>query len=417
MKNILRSFVLILIGSALAFHSNPAHAQRLPEPKPFRADRPRPFPKPLPLPGPVPQFGDPLPGLTAAQLEAFATGATEFENVETPESGLGPIYNDVSCVACHSVPATGGSSDTLVTRFGRLLNGHYDPLTEKGGSLLQKFAITPAAQEVLPREANVIVHRQATALFGVGLIEAIPDEVLRQNAARLKPDGIRGHAAQVLDVATGQMRIGRFGWKAQQATLLAFSGDAYLNEMGITSRLFPTENAPNGNTNLLALYDLVADPEDQVDPVTGKGDIDVNADFMRLLGPPPPLPLTPSARSGQALFNQIGCAVCHEPTLFTAPNAIAALSQKAVPLFSDLLLHDMGSLNDHIAQGDAGPYEMKTAPLWGLRASAPYLHDGRAATVDQAIVAHDGEGLRARVRYQQLTPTQRRQLLDFLNSN
>jgi CxxC motif-containing protein (DUF1111 family) len=340
----------------------------------------------------------------------------EFQNVETPESGLGPIFNNVSCVACHSAPAIGGSSAIVVTRFGRMANGQFDPLASEGGSLLQQNAIDPQVQEVIPKSANVIAHRQSTPLFGLGLVEAIPDADIVRNAARPPTDGITGRISTVVDIVSGKTRVGRFGWKAQQATLLAFAGDAYLNEMGITNRFFPTENAPNGNTALLALFDKVADPEDQIDPATGKSDIDVATDFMRFLAPLPRVPLTPSAAAGRNLFHQIGCAHCHIPTMFTGPNPIGALSMKEVPLFSDLLLHDMGSLGDGIAQGTARIREMRTAPLWGLRASGPYLHDGRAATVDDAILAHDGEGTNPRDRYRRLRPVERQQLLDFLNS-
>jgi len=281
---------------------------------------------------------------------------------------------------------------------------------------LQQFAIDPAFQEKIPAQANVVAERQTTPLFGLGLIEAIPDQTILRNAGSRKPDGVSGRASIVLDVATGQQRVGRFGWKAQQATLLAFAGDAYLNEVGITSRLFPHENAPNGDTNLLALADTVEDPEDEIDPATGKADIDTFADFMRFLAPPPPLPLTSSANSRQTIFNQLGCAVCHVPQMQTGTNSIAALDRKTVRLYSDLLLHDMGSVGDGIAQGTARPREMRTPPLWGARASAPYLHDGRAATLSQAIAAHDGEGKAARDRYYRLGFTQRRQLMDFLNS-
>jgi CxxC motif-containing protein (DUF1111 family) len=220
----------------------------------------------------------------------------------------------------------------------------------------------------------------------------------------------------VSDPINGGTHVGRFGWKAQHSSLLVFAGDAYLNEMGITSRLFPTENAPNGDAALLAQFDKVADPEDQVDATTGKGDIDVAADFMRLLAPPPVRPPTAAANQGRVLFQQIGCAQCHTPTLNTAPNAIAALSMKVVPLYSDLLLHDMGTLGDGIVQGNAGPNEMRTPPLWGLRVSAPYLHDGRARNVDEAIRQHEGQGANARDRYTKLQLKQRAQLLAFLQT-
>jgi CxxC motif-containing protein (DUF1111 family) len=376
---------------------------------------PPPPPPPPVAPAPSAGFGSPLAGLTPDQLAAFDAGRAEFTNVETPEDGLGPIFNGRSCVQCHNTPAAGGASPITVTRFGRTVNGVFDPLESKGGSLLQRFAIDPAALEIIPPEANTIANRESTQLFGLGLLEAIPDAAIQANAARDKPDGIRGRAAIITDIVSGNRRVGRFGWKAQQATVLAFAGDAYRNEMGITNRFFPTENAPNGNQGLLAAFDNNADPEDAVDPATGRGDTDKLADFMRFLAPPPRAAQTQSARAGEALFAQINCASCHIPTMTTARHPVAALSEKSVNLYSDLLLHDMGSLNDGIAQDDARPNEMKTPPLWGLRVSPPYLHDGRAATVDQAIRLHDGEARRARDRYVGLNPTQRQQVLDFLN--
>jgi CxxC motif-containing protein (DUF1111 family) len=382
----------------------------------MRAIRRQARPRQMPPPSGPAKLGDPLPGLTAAQLADFAGGLDEFQNVEDADGGLGPIFNNVSCVACHASGAIGGGGPITVTRFGRLDRGYYNPLEALGGSLLQQNAIDPGVQEIVPPQANVVVHRQSTPLFGLGLIEAIPDQDILRGAQHPPIDGIRGRAAMVTDVVSGQTRVGRLGWKAQQATILAFAGDAYLNEMGITSRFFPTENAPNGDAARLAAFDRFADPEDEIDPETGKSDIDVAADFMRFLGAPGALPLSSSANAGRTIFNQINCAVCHQPSFVTGPNPIAALDRKPVPLYSDLLLHDMGLLGDGIAQAAAGPREMRTAPLWGLRASGPYLHDGRAATVDEAIRGHDGEGAGPRDRYLRLTPTQRQQLLDFLGT-
>jgi len=362
------------------------------------------------------RLGDPLAGLTPDQLAAFLAGRDEFTNVETPETGLGPIFNGASCVQCHNVPAPGGGSTTRVTRFGRVVNGIFDALVELGGSLLQRFAIDPALVERVPPEANVVAERISTPLFGAGLIEAIPDAAILANARRPQSDGISGRAALVQDVASGQQRVGRFGWKAQQATLLAFAGDAYNNEMGITNRFFPEENAPNGLRDLIAAHIDVAHPEDAIDPLTGRSDIDIAADFMRLLAPPPRLALSPSAAAGERLFGEIGCGGCHLPTMQTGPSPVAALDRKSVALYSDLLLHDMGALGDGIAQGAAGMREMRTAPLWGLRVRSLFLHDGRATTVDAAIRAHDGEAARARNRYQALTAGQQRQLRDFLGT-
>ena len=379
------------------------------------AQLPPPDRGPPPAPA-TPRAGDPLPGLTPDQLAAFAAGRAEFVNVETPQTGLGPIFNGASCVQCHNAPGPGGSSPIRVTRFGRVVNGQFDPLTDKGGSLLQRLAINRAAREVVPPEANIVANRLSTPLFGAGLIEAIPDAAIDANARRQQPDGIRGRAVLIDDPVSGAQRVGRFGWKAQQATLLAFSGDAYRNEMGITNRFFPTENAPNGDAALLAAHDNFADPEDAADPQTGRSDIDNAADFMRLLAPVAPLRKSASAAEGERLFGQIGCAACHQPFMQTGPSPIAALDRKNVALYSDLLLHDMGALADGIAQAGATMREMRTAPLWGLRLRQPFLHDGRAATVDEAIRAHDGAAAIVRERYVRLAPLQMQQLLDFLRT-
>ena len=344
-------------------------------------------------------------------------GLDEFQNAEDVSTGLGPIFNNVSCVACHNEGASGGAGAITVTRFGLNQNGSFDALANLGGSLLQSHAIAPILQEIVPPQANVVAKRQTTPLFGLGLIEAIPDSTIAANAARVKPDGVKGRAAMVQDVVTGQMRVGRFGWKAQHATLLGFAADAYLNEMGITNRYFTQENAPNGNTT--HLYQFVspnAPIEDQPDPQTGKADIDKVADFMQLLAPPTAKPMSIAAMAGSGLFQRIGCVGCHQPLMFTGTSSVNAISVKPVWLYSDLLLHDMGSLGDGIAQGAAGTTEMKTAPLWGMRASGPYLHDGRARTVDAAIRAHDGEAAISRNRYIQLAPPQQQQILEFLNS-
>ena len=375
---------------------------------------------PIPNTGrPAPQLnplGQPLAGLTAAELAAFNEGGVEFRNVETVAGGLGPIFNDVSCVACHDAGGTGGASRRTVTRFGRTVNGVFDPLDSQGGSLLQERSINPGIREVVPREANTVARRVTTPLFGAGLIEAIPDSTIVLGTLGRKPAGIAGKVSVVRDVVSGINRIGRFGWKAQAATLLAFSGDAYRNEMGITNRFFPTENAPNGNAALLARFDRVADVEDGIDPLDGKADIDRAADFMRLLAPPPRGPATASSVAGEAIFARLDCAVCHTPSMRTGRNVIAALSEKTVGLYSDLLIHDMGALGDGIAQGTAGARDMRTAPLWGLRSRPTWSHDGRANTVDQAVRGHAGEAQSSRDRYGALSAVERQQLLDFLNT-
>ena len=364
----------------------------------------------------LPQFGEPLADLDASSRSAFEEGQGEFSAVETPEGGLGPIFNDSSCAACHTAGGIGGASETSVTRFGRLVNGKFDNLAALGGTLLQSQAIDPEALEKVPAEATIVVKRITTPIFGAGLIEAIDDETIELNARRRQPDGVRGRVARVLDVASGATRVGRFGWKAQNATLLAFAGDAYLNEMGVTNRLFPTENAPNGRTDLLAKFDQVADVEDAIDPASGKADIDHLANFMRFLSPPPQVRANADAVAGARVFEKAACSACHTPVMFTGVNPVVALSQRPVRLYSDLLLHDMGGLGDGIEQGDAKMREMRTAPLWGLRARTALLHDGRAKSVIEAITQHDGAAVGSRRRFEALPAQEQRQLLKFLDT-
>jgi CxxC motif-containing protein (DUF1111 family) len=211
------------------------------------------------------------------------------------------------------------------------------------------------------------------------------------------------------------MRVGRFGWKAQQATLLGFAGDAYLNEMGITNDFGRAENAPNGDDERVMACDQVADPEDAPDPMTGRRGVDNLENVMKFLGPPPRGPITEAVTRGEAVFNAIGCATCHTPAMQTGANAIVALDRKTVPLYADLLLHDVGT-GDGIPQAAAAANEIRTAPLWGLRASRPFLHDGSAATVEQAIFAHGGEASRVTQRFRELTAVEKADLLAFLES-
>jgi CxxC motif-containing protein (DUF1111 family) len=182
----------------------------------------------------------------------------------------------------------------------------------------------------------------------------------------------------------------------------------------VTGRFFPVENAPNGNMALLATSDKVLDPEDALGAGATKSDSDLAADFMRLLAPVPALAGNSVSASGALVFREVGCAVCHVPSYKTGPSPVAALANKAVDLYSDLLLHDMGKLGDGIAQPPASMAEMRTAPLWGLRLRDRYLHDGRASTLDMAIVAHDGEARVARDRYSKLTAAKKSALMAFL---
>jgi CxxC motif-containing protein (DUF1111 family) len=270
--------------------------------------------------------------------------------------------------------------------------------------------------EVVPPQANVVAKRRVTPVFGAGLIEAIPDQVLMMIAMQQQAASprIAGRPSLVVEPTTTQTTVGRFGWKAQHSSLFVFGGDAYLNEMGITTPLFPTENCPQGNCAI-----LVYNP---VPTLGGTAPNDTNtalqqfADFMAFLAPPPIQPIPEAGRGGDQIFAAIGCAFCHIPTLQSGPSPAAALNNVVFHPFSDFLLHDMGSLGDGIVQGNTGATEMRTAPLWGLRNVSAFLHDGRASSIPAAILAHDGQGRQARQSFRQLSPADQARLVAFLKS-
>jgi len=369
---------------------------------------------------PDPAAGEALAGLTAAQRADFADGLGDFTEVEKVTDGLGPVFNESSCAACHSVPATGGGSNRMVTRFATRVNGLFDALASLGGSLVQDHAIGPQIgvahnfrPEVVPAAATITVRRRPTPLFGLGLVDAVPDAEFRALAAtqRFHAPSVAGKVAVVTDLATGKPAVGKFGWKNANPTLLQFSADAYLNEMGITTPLFPNENCPQADCSMMAQYNARPDLND-----ADGADVLAFTNFMMFLAPPPRGQRTLVEKRGELAFASIGCAVCHVPTLVTGPNAVQALHRKVFHPYSDFLLHDMGSLGDGIAQGDAGPFEMRTAPLWGVSANATLLHDGRVTTLADAIFAHDGQGRAARVRFSRLDRFSRDALLAFLNT-
>lgn len=362
--------------------------------------------------------GDPLPGITATEFELFRMGLEDFTEVETAEDGLGPAFNGTSCAVCHSVPAIGGIGTMTEVRAGHVDDeGNFTEL--HGGTLFHLFSIPDHRCQVqIPPEANVVARRLPIPVFGTGLIEAIPDEAITalEDPDDRDGDGISGRAARITDVASGRERIGRFGWKAQQATLLAFSGDAYRNEMGITNDLFPDELALGIDPATLA---LCSPPrrgvEDVRDRRTGLRGIDNFENFMRLLAPVQRGPEDDQVRSGERLFGLIGCASCHTPAYVTGRSSNPAFDQRPVPLYSDLLLHDVGT-GDGIPQAGAHANEIRTPALWGLRFRKPMLHDGSAATIDQAIRRHSGEASAAVERYNSVTTQDRSDLLAFLKS-
>lgn len=368
-------------------------------------------------------LGDPLPGITPADFERFRVGLDDFVEVETAEEGLGPAFNGTSCAACHNVPAIGGLGLITEIRAGiRSDNGAFRPVRNADGSdgdtLFHTFSVpNHACQPMLPPEVNVIARRIPIPLFGAGLVEAIPDDVIEalSDPSDRDRDGVSGRAALVRDLATGQRRIGRFGWKAQHATLKAFAADAYRNEMGITNEVVPTELAVGISAEAMRFCDRIPDPEDVPDPRTGLSAVDNFEAFMKFLAPVPREPVNEVVREGERVFAAIGCAACHVPTLPTGPSANPLFDRRAVPLFSDLLLHDVGT-GDGIAQEAAAPNEIRTPALWGLRFRRVLLHDGSATGVEEAIQRHAGEAGIAREGFRRLDPAGRFALLAFLGS-
>ena len=386
------------------------------------AERRRAVNPPAPAPPPPPlvnmQFGGALPGLSPENIALFNNGRRAFVDGRVPETGLGPVFNGHSCLECHGIPAGGGGSGRTVTRIGSNVNGVYDDLTNLGGSLLQGSGIGNPfgpehhfSGERPPQAANIVARRRAQPLFGLGLVDATDDATFIALAAAqaARNDGTAGRVARVQSIVAGMKTVGKFGWKSQIATLQQFAGDAYLNEMGITNPMFPSEVCPSGNCDEL-----------KFNPQPGLNDDGTNTnaitDFMRFLGAPPRGLISADSTAGEAVFSRIGCDACHVPTLQTAANANPALNRVTYQPFSDFLLHDMGPLGDGIAQEDAGQREMRTAPLWGLRGTGRLLHDGRASTMEAAIEAHDGQGLAAANRFKALDEKERAQLILFLRS-
>ncbi len=366
---------------------------------------------------PVP--GDALPGITPVEFQEFRLGRDDFLEVETSDEGLGPAFNATSCAVCHSVPAVGGASAIAEVRAGkRGPNGEFIALDASGESLFHLFSVPGhACQPVIPADATIIVRRVPIPVFGAGLVEAIPDEALLalENPNDRNRDGVSGRAAMVSDLGSGERRVGRFGWKAQHATLLAFSADAYRNEMGITNDLIPHEVAVGISHERMRVCDPHPEPEDRRDPRTGRRGIDNFASFMKFLAPIARGPIDEAARNGERIFGAIGCSACHTPTLTTGPSSNPLFDRVAVPLFSDLLLHDVGT-GDGIQQASGMPEEMRTPALWGLRFRRPLLHDGSAATIEDALTRHGGEAALAMQGYYQSTAEERAALLAFLRS-
>ena len=372
-----------------------------------------------------PAAGEPLVGLTAVQLDRFEKGKTAFSATFQDTMGLGPIFNQDGCASCHSNPV-GGSGTITVVRFGFLDGTDFDPLAELGGSLWNRESISPECAEVIPvPPTNHAAQRLTNSTLGFGLVEAIPDADIEINAIS-PPAGVSGRVTVVPILEDPPFtRIGRFGWKNQLGTVESFTGDAMLQEMGITSRMFPEDNPPNNDLVLLAACDAVADPEDVPD-AEGVEFIDRATDFQRFLAAPPQTPR--SGMTGEAVFETIGCADCHMSTFNTANDDDEledSIAGKTLHPYSDFLIHDAGSNGDFIEQGGAQITELRTTPLWGLRIRDPLWHDGRVAggtfefRIKGAIQQHNAAGSEAQASAQAflaLSPADQDALVAFMDS-
>jgi len=411
--------------------------------------------------------GGQLAGLTSNQAAFFASGLADFNSAEDVPDGLGPRMNLDSCGGCHLQPAVGGTSPfvnpqaafakkdggtdsvpSFISANGPVLEARFvkNPDGTADGGVHALFTITGrtgatgctlAQPDFATQLANHnVIFRIPTPTFGAGLIEQIPDAAIAanraSNASQKQALGISGKAN--FHVAgrtiTGMTNnngndgtIARFGWKAQNKSLLLFSGEAYNVEMGITNELFQTERdeaascqfktVPNDVTNL-----------DATTPIQVLSAIENFSNFMRFLAAPTPSPDTPGGASsianGRSLFTSTGCALCHTPSFTTSKSTVAALSMQPVNLFSDLLVHDMGDgLADGVSQGEAGPREFRSAPLWGLGQRIFFLHDGRTADLVRAIREHSSSGSEANgviSNFNNLSETKKQDLLNFLRS-
>ena len=420
-----------------------------------------------------PGAGGPIPGLTASELTFFNAGLADFAETEAAADGLGPTMNLDSCGGCHAQPAPGGSSPLVnpqvafatkagahnsvpsfvrvngpvrEARFVKNADGTADGgvhalFTISGRTDAPGCSLTQPDFQTALANKNVI-FRVPTPVFGGGLIESIPDSVIvangNANMSSKQPLGIGGHAnfsvaGRTISGETNNNgndgTVARFGWKAQNKSLLLFSGEAYNVEMGISNEIFPTEREEK------ATCQFAGTPNDVIDTVTTVNTEVISAIqrfaiFQRFLAPPMPSPDTPggadSIGRGKASFVSIGCALCHTPTLKTGNTTVAALRNQNANLYSDLLVHDMGvGLADGVSQGQANGREFRSAPLWGVGQRVFFLHDGRTSDLLEAINQHQSgsssQGTASEANgvinnFNNLSDRQQQDILNFLRS-
>ena len=411
--------------------------------------------------------GAPFANLTPMELAYFNVGKEDFEEAEEVEDGLGPRMNLDSCAGCHSQPDIGGSSPAVNPQMefaskdgGKdtvppflSLNGPVrearfvrNPDGSPDGGVHALFTVSGRSQAgpckleqpdfAGQMSLGNVVFRIPTPTFGAGLIEMIPDSAIlanqNANSAAKAALGVRGRANFILPghTVSGQTNnngndgtVARFGWKAQNKSLLLFSGEAYNVEMGITNDLFMTERDEDPKCDYADNPNSITDP-DAPTPIDAINSIEKFTFFMRFLAPPTPSATTPggatSITNGKGLFTAVGCAQCHTPSFTTGKSAVAALRYKPVPLYSDLLLHNMGTgLADGVSQGEANGQEFRSAPLWGLGQRVFFLHDGRTSDLIKAINEHASSGSEATGSvelFNALSEERKQDLVNFLRS-
>ncbi len=326
-------------------------------------------------------LGDPNPGLDAPTLAAFQRGKEVFTRRFLRSEGHGPDFNTASCRACHEIPVTGGSAPLYRNFFLGQNSSPSGPVGAFEGNQLvaRSFSHVRAAREPISAAIQVVAQRNAPPMFGLGQLERIPeaDILANQDPFDDDGDGISGFAN--FDLAA----VGRFGYKAQSGSLVSFVRGPLFNQMGITTDPLPALAQVGAPDQPTRDNDGVPDPEL---PAAELRDL---VTFVRELAPPSPLPMDAEARAGEQLFLTIGCAKCHIPNIVRSGTPVFA--------FTDLLLHDLGAPNgDGVRMGNATSREFRTQPLWGLRHHAPFLHDGRADTIEEAILEHGGEATASR---------------------
>jgi CxxC motif-containing protein (DUF1111 family) len=457
-----RHLIVAVAGLALGnINLSPLHAQSDPGPRP----------------GPA-AAGSFYPTLNSNEQAFFSQAQLRFQEVDSVSgkiagesgSGLGPTFNGNSCAQCHAQPTIGGSSPGIASpqnsfqnpqialatldgatntvppfitengpvreaRFIRASNGAldggvHDLYTIAGRSDATGCSLAqPDFASAL--SADNVIFRTPTPLFGLGLVEATPDANLQANLAATQSARAAFRIGGVFNTSGNDGTITRFGWKAQNKSLIIFAGEAYNVEQGVSNENFPNERSavpgcvfngsPEDSSNMLNQNASSPNFGTALGTVSEMSSDVVNfAAFVRLSAPATPAAPTASTTNGAALFNSIGCSLCHSPTLTTGASTFTGMSNVAYNPYSDFALHHMGSgLSDGIHQGAAGPDQFRTAPLWGLGQKLYFLHDGRTTDLIQAIQSHNSSGSEANLvihKFNALKASQVQDLLNFLRS-